>query len=67
MTHAQATLLFLDEDLTTLVVTGEPWSAAETLRLLREERITVGTGVPTQWQMVLAHPDLARTDAADCG
>lgn len=55
---------------TTLVVTGEPWSAAETLRLLREERITVGTGVPTQWQMVLAHPDLARTDAADlrlCG
>lgn len=55
---------------TTLVVTGEPWSAAETLRLLREERITVGTGVPTQWQMVLTHPDLARTDASQlrlCG
>ena len=37
---------------TTLVLTGEPWSAAETLRLLREERITVGTGVPTQWQKI---------------
>jgi acyl-CoA synthetase (AMP-forming)/AMP-acid ligase II len=49
---------------TTLVVTGEPWSAAETLRLLGQERITVGTGVPTQWQMVLAHPDLAGTDTS---
>lgn len=55
---------------TTLVVTGEPWSAAETLRLLRDERITVGTGVPTQWELVLAHPDLATTDCSNlriCG
>jgi acyl-CoA synthetase (AMP-forming)/AMP-acid ligase II len=49
---------------TTLVLTGEPWSATETLRLLRDERITVGTGVPTQWELVLAHPDLAITDCS---
>lgn len=49
---------------TTLVLTGEPWSAVETLRLLRDERITVGTGVPTQWELVLAHPDLAITDCS---
>jgi len=49
---------------TTLVLTGEPWSPAETLRLLRDERITVGTGVPTQWELVLAHPDLAITDCS---
>lgn len=47
---------------TTIVIAGEPWSAAETLRLIREERITMGTGVPTQWELVLAHPDLAHTD-----
>ncbi len=47
---------------TTIVLAGEPWSATETLRLIREERITMGTGVPTQWELVLAHPDLDRTD-----
>jgi acyl-CoA synthetase (AMP-forming)/AMP-acid ligase II len=47
---------------TTIVLAGEPWSAAETLRLIREESITMGTGVPTQWELVLAHEDLARTD-----
>ncbi|MBK5290050.1 MAG: AMP-binding protein [Acidimicrobiia bacterium] len=47
---------------TTIVIAGEPWSAGETLRLIREERITMGTGVPTQWDLVLAHPDLATTD-----
>ncbi len=47
---------------TTIVIAGEPWSAAETLRLIREEDITMGTGVPTQWELVLAHEDLARTD-----
>ena len=49
---------------TTIVIAGEPWSAAETLRLIRDERITMGTGVPTQWEMVLAHPDLAITDCS---
>ena len=47
---------------TTIVIAGEPWSATETLRLIRDEHITMGTGVPTQWELVLAHPDLARTD-----
>lgn len=47
---------------TTLVLAGEPWSATETLRLIREEGITMATGVPTQWSLVLAHPDLERTD-----
>ncbi len=47
---------------TTIVIAGEPWSAAETLRLIRDEDITMGTGVPTQWDLVLSHPDLALTD-----
>lgn len=47
---------------TTIVLAGEPWSAAETLRIIRDERITMATGVPTQWQAVLDHPDVAITD-----
>jgi acyl-CoA synthetase (AMP-forming)/AMP-acid ligase II len=49
-------------NVTTIVLAGEPWSAAETLRLIREEGITMATGVPTQWQLVLDHPDCASTD-----
>ena len=44
------------------MLAGEPWSADETLRLIRDEGITMGTGVPTQWELVLAHPDVERTD-----
>ena len=47
---------------TTLVLVGEPWSAEETLRLVRDEGITMATGVPTQWSLVLAHNDVERTD-----
>jgi acyl-CoA synthetase (AMP-forming)/AMP-acid ligase II len=47
---------------TTIVLVGEPWSAEETLRLIRDEGITMATGVPTQWSLVLAHPDVERTD-----
>ncbi|HSO94664.1 MAG TPA: AMP-binding protein [Acidimicrobiia bacterium] len=47
---------------TTIVLVGEPWSATETLRLVRDEGITMATGVPTQWTLVLGHPDVARTD-----
>jgi acyl-CoA synthetase (AMP-forming)/AMP-acid ligase II len=47
---------------TTLVLPGEPWTPAEHLRMVRDEAITMVTGVPTQWQRVLDHPDLARTD-----
>jgi acyl-CoA synthetase (AMP-forming)/AMP-acid ligase II len=47
---------------TTIVLETDPWSAGETLRVIREEQITMATGVPTQWQLVLEHPDVARTD-----
>jgi acyl-CoA synthetase (AMP-forming)/AMP-acid ligase II len=47
---------------TTIVLAGEPWSAKETLRIIRDESITMATGVPTQWQRVLEHPDVTRTD-----
>jgi acyl-CoA synthetase (AMP-forming)/AMP-acid ligase II len=47
---------------TTIVLGTDPWSAGETLRIIRDESITMGTGVPTQWQLVLEHPDVARTD-----
>ncbi len=47
---------------TTVVLGAEPWSPAETLRIVREESITMATGVPTQWQLLLEHPDLAITD-----
>jgi acyl-CoA synthetase (AMP-forming)/AMP-acid ligase II len=47
---------------TTLVLAGEPWSPTETLRIIRDEAITMATGVPTQWQLVLDHPDVACTD-----
>ena len=47
---------------TTIVLVGEPWSATESLRLIRDEGITMATGVPTQWQLVLDHPDCATTD-----
>ncbi len=48
----------------TTVVTPSPWTAADALRLIGEEGITVGQGVPAQWQMILAHPDLAATDTS---
>lgn len=48
----------------TTVVLPTPWKAAEHLRLIAAERVTVGQGVPTQWSLVLAHPDLATTDVS---
>lgn len=47
---------------TTIVIVGEPWSAERTLRLIAQEHITMATGVPTQWSLVLQHPDVTRTD-----
>ncbi len=44
------------------VITPQPWSAAEAIALMAEEAVTVGQGVPTQWALVLRHPDL---DGAD--
>ena len=46
----------------TTVITPTPWRAADAVRIMAEERITVAQGVPTQWALVLAHPDL---DGAD--
>lgn len=48
----------------TTVVTPQPWSAAEAIALLSSERVTVGQGVPTQWALVLRHPDLEGADLA---
>ncbi|HAM01893.1 MAG TPA: acyl-CoA synthetase [Acidimicrobiaceae bacterium] len=46
----------------TTVVTPQPWSAGTAIALMAQERVTVGQGVPTQWALVLAHPDLDRAD-----
>jgi acyl-CoA synthetase (AMP-forming)/AMP-acid ligase II len=46
----------------TTVLTPQPWSAASAIELLVSERVTVGQGVPTQWALILAHPDLAGAD-----
>jgi acyl-CoA synthetase (AMP-forming)/AMP-acid ligase II len=42
----------------TTVITPTPWRAGDAVRIMAEERITVGQGVPTQWALVLDHPDL---------
>jgi len=48
----------------TTVIMPTPWKAADHLRLIAREAVTVGQGVPTQWQLVLDHPDLAATDTS---
>ena len=48
----------------TTIVCPTPWTAAGALELIGTERVTVGQGVPAQWQMMLAHPDLATTDVS---
>lgn len=48
----------------TTIICPTPWTAAGALELLASERVTVGQGVPAQWQMMLAHPDLATTDTS---
>jgi acyl-CoA synthetase (AMP-forming)/AMP-acid ligase II len=46
----------------TTVITPQPWTAASTIELLVSERVTVGQGVPTQWALTLAHPNLEGAD-----
>ena len=48
----------------TTVITPTPWKAADTIRIIGAEQITVAQGVPTQWALVLAHPDLDGTDVS---
>ena len=52
------------EHVITTVICPTPWTAAGALSLIESERVTVGQGVPAQWQMMLAHPDLATTDTS---
>jgi acyl-CoA synthetase (AMP-forming)/AMP-acid ligase II len=46
----------------TVVLTPNPWSAQVMLDVLSTERITVGTGVPTQWAKLLELPAIAKAD-----
>ena len=46
----------------TLVISPTPWTAAETVRLIATERITVAGGVPTQWAKLLEEPGLDTVD-----
>jgi acyl-CoA synthetase (AMP-forming)/AMP-acid ligase II len=46
----------------TTVITPTPWRAADALRILEEERITVGQGVPTQWSLLFALGDFDQAD-----
>jgi acyl-CoA synthetase (AMP-forming)/AMP-acid ligase II len=46
----------------TLIITETPWSAAQMLRLLVDERISIAGAVPTQWAKLLDLPGLACAD-----
>jgi acyl-CoA synthetase (AMP-forming)/AMP-acid ligase II len=48
----------------TTVITPTPWKAGDALAIIAAEAITVAQGVPTQWALVLGHPDLAGTDVS---
>jgi acyl-CoA synthetase (AMP-forming)/AMP-acid ligase II len=48
----------------TTVVVPTPWTAAATLRLLAGEQVTVCQGVPTQYRMLLDHPDFDLLDTS---
>jgi acyl-CoA synthetase (AMP-forming)/AMP-acid ligase II len=50
------------DNVITTVITPTPWTAGDTLRLMVRERVTVGQGVPTQWRLVLDHPDFVSSD-----
>jgi acyl-CoA synthetase (AMP-forming)/AMP-acid ligase II len=46
----------------TLILTPTPWTAESMLRVLVDEQVTVGAGVPTQWAKLLELPQVAATD-----
>jgi acyl-CoA synthetase (AMP-forming)/AMP-acid ligase II len=46
----------------TNVIVPTPWTAGAALDLLEAERITVGQGVPTQWELMVRQPDLEHRD-----
>ncbi|HLG66772.1 MAG TPA: AMP-binding protein [Acidimicrobiales bacterium] len=47
---------------TTTVISPTPWRAADMLRLLVDERITVAGGAPAQWAKLLEQPALDDAD-----
>jgi acyl-CoA synthetase (AMP-forming)/AMP-acid ligase II len=49
----------------TSVVPPTPWSAPTMLAALAGEKVTVGQGVPTQWEKLLELPELAVTPLPD--
>ena len=49
-------------NIVTTIISPTPWRADETLRLLERERITLCQGVPTQYHLLLSHPDFDTTD-----
>jgi acyl-CoA synthetase (AMP-forming)/AMP-acid ligase II len=46
----------------TTVITPTPWRASDAVAVMEAERVTVAQGVPTQWALVLARPELAGAD-----
>jgi acyl-CoA synthetase (AMP-forming)/AMP-acid ligase II len=46
----------------TTVITPVQWNAADALRLIETERVTVGQGVPTQWELMLRSSAIETTD-----
>jgi acyl-CoA synthetase (AMP-forming)/AMP-acid ligase II len=50
---------------TALVIPPTPWSAEGMVRTLRDERVTVGGGVPTQWAKLLEQPGINRNSFPD--
>jgi len=46
----------------TTVITPTPWRADDALRVMADEAVTVGQGVPTQWALMLASDALPRSD-----
>jgi acyl-CoA synthetase (AMP-forming)/AMP-acid ligase II len=46
----------------TTVISPTPWKASEALRLMDLEQVTVGQGVPSQWRLMLDHPNFPSTD-----
>ncbi len=46
----------------TMVLVPDPWTADKQVDLLERERITMATGVPTQWVKMLECPRLAEID-----
>lgn len=50
--------------LITTVIVPTPWTATDALSLIKTEHVTVSQGVPTQYRMMLDHPDFATTDVS---